>query len=150
MRRPRLDRSSAAGNSLVGTLLALGLLLAMVTGGIALMVSTEGRTEPVAEIRLGPIAFEPCPAMVTQASADATTLRCAGVPVLNTGQAQGLARCMLFDGARGSATFDTNGTHVGSIEVAPGTTEELLVRIEGEQNPTLPVAECSSVPLLAG
>ena len=148
MTRPRLDPSSPAGNSLVGTLLALGLLLAMVTGGIALMVSTESQTEPAAEIRLGAVAFQPCPARITQASADGT-VHCAGLPVLNAGQAQGLARCTLFDGARGTAVFDTNGTHIGSIELAPGQTDELLVRIEGAQKPTLPIAECTSVPLLA-
>ncbi len=146
MPRPRLDRSSDAGNSLVGTLLGLGLLLAMVTGGIALMVSTESQPEPAAAIRLGPIAFQPCPARITQAGAEGT-VHCAGLPVLNTGQAQGLAHCTLFDGTRGTAVFDTNGTHVGSIELAPGQTDELLVRIEGAEKPTLPIAECASVPL---
>jgi hypothetical protein len=148
MPRPRLDRSSHAGNSLIGTLLALGLLLAMVTGGIALVVSTESQTVPGAEIRIGPVAFQPCPTRITKASADGT-VRCAGLPVLNSGQAQGLAHCTLFDGTSGTAVFDTNGTHVGSIELAPGQTDELLVRIEGAKKPTLPIAECSSVPLLA-
>jgi hypothetical protein len=68
--------------------------------------------------------------------------------VLNSGEAQGLAHCTLFDGTSGTAVFD-NGTHVGSIELAPGQTDELLVRIEGAKKPTLPIAECSSVPLLA-
>jgi hypothetical protein len=145
MPRPRLDRSSDAGNSLVGTLLALGLLLAMVTGGIALLVSTESRTVPTAEIRLGAIAFQPCPARITKVAEDGT-VHCAGLPVLNSGQAQGLARCSLFDGTHGIAVFDTNGTHVGSIELAPGQTDELLMRIEGAQKPTLPIAECASVP----
>ena len=148
MSRPRLDRRSDAGNSLVGTLLALGLLVAMVTGGIALMVSTQSQAVSAAEIRIGPVAFQPCPTRITKASADGT-VRCAGLPVLNSGQAQGLAHCMLFDGTSGTAVFDTNGTHVGSIELAPGQTDELLVRIEGAKKPTLPIAECSSVPLLA-
>ena len=148
MPRPRLDRRSDAGNSLAGTLLALGLLVAMVTGGIALMVSTESQTVSAAEIRIGPIALQPCPDRISKA-ADDGTVHCAGLPVLNSGQAQGLAHCTLFDGTSGTAVFDTNGTHVGSIELAPGQTDELLVRIEGAKNPTLPIAECSSVPLLA-
>ena len=76
-------------------------------------------------------------------------MHCAGLPVLNSGEAQGLARCTLFDGTRGTAVFDTNGTHVGSIELAAGQTDELLVRIEGAAKPTLPIAECAAVPLLA-
>jgi hypothetical protein len=148
MPRLPIDRRSDAGNSLVGTLLALGLLLAMVAGGIALMVSTESQTVAAAEIRIGPIATRPCPDRITKASPDGT-VHCAGLPVLNSGQAQGLAHCMLFDGTSGTAVFDTNGTHVGSIELAPGQTDELLVRIEGAKKPTLPIAECNSVPLLA-
>lgn len=147
MSRPRLDRRSDAGNSLVGTLLALGLLVAMVTGGIALMVSTESQTVAAAEIRIGPIAPRPCPKSSTHAADDAT-VHCAGLPVLNSGEAKGLAHCSLFDGTNGIAVFD-NGTHVGSIELAPGQTDELLVWIEGAKKPTLPIAECSSDPLLA-
>jgi hypothetical protein len=148
MSRPHLDRRSDAGNSLVGTLLGLGLLVAMVAGGIALMVSTESRTVAAAEIRIGPIASRPCPDRITEASPDGT-VHCAGLPVLNSGQAQGLAHCSLFDGTHGIAVFDTNGTHVGTIELAPGQTDEMLILIEGAQKPTLPIAECSSVPLLA-
>jgi len=147
MPRPPLDRRSFAGNSLVGTLLALGLLVAMVTGGVALVVSTESRTVAAAEIRIGPIAPRPCPKSSPHA-ADDPTVHCAGLPVLNSGEAQGLAHCILYDGTSGTAVFD-NGTHVGSIELAPGQTDELLVRIEGTKKPTLPIAECSSVPLLA-
>jgi hypothetical protein len=147
MRRPPLDRSSAAGDSLVGTLLALGLLLAMVTTGVALMASTQGRPGTAAEIRIGPIVFEPCPPAPN--SQDATALRCAGVPVLNSGGTDGLARCTLTDGARGVAVFDGNGAHVSSIELAAGATGSLLIRIEGAQKPTLPIVECASVPLLA-
>ena len=148
MPRPRLHRSSDAGNSLVGTLLGLGLLLAMVAGGIALMVSTESQTVAAAEIRIGPIAPRPCPDKTTKAASPDDTVHCAGLPVLNSGEAQGLAHCTLFDGTSGTAVFD-NGTHVGSIELAPGQTDELLVWIEGAKKPTLPIAECSSVPLLA-
>ena len=148
MSRPRLDRRSDAGNSLVGTLLALGLLVAMVTGGIALMVSTQSQAVSAAEIRIGPIAPRPCPKSPTHADDDDDTVHCAGLPVLNSGQAQGLAHCTLFDGTSGTAVFD-NGTHVGSVELAPGQTDELLIRIEGAKKPTLPIAECSSVPLLA-
>ena len=147
MRRPPLDRSSAAGDSLVGTLLALGLLLAMVTTGVALMASTQGRPGPAAEIRISTIAFEPCPPAPN--SQHAATLRCAGVPVLNSGGTGGLARCTLTDGARGVAVFDGNGTHVSSTELAPGATDLLIIRIEGAQRPTLPIVECTSVPLLA-
>ena len=144
MPRPPLDRRSDAGNSLVGTLLALGLLLAMVAAGIALMASTQGRPEPVAEMRMAPIAFARCPASVTDPSGKDTTLRCAQVSVLNTGQAAGLARCMLFDGARGTATFELTGTHVDSFDLAPGATQELLVRIDDDKDPTLPVVECGA------
>jgi hypothetical protein len=148
MRRPQLDRSSAAGDSLVGTLLALGLLLAMVTTGVALMASTQGRPETAAQIRIGTIAFQPCPTAVTDAAQDAATLRCAGVSVSNSGEADGLARCSLLDGARGVAIFDGNGTHVTSVVMSPGATNELLVRIEGAHDPTLPMVECTTVPLL--
>ena len=147
MPRPRLDRSSDAGNSLVGTLLGLGVLLAMVTAGIALMASTQGRPEPVADIRMAPIAFAPCPASVADPSAHAATVRCARVPVLNTGQAAGLARCMLFDGTRGTATFELTGTHVDSFDLAPGATQALLVRIDDDKDPTLPVVQCGAAPL---
>jgi hypothetical protein len=148
MSRSPLDRRSDAGNSLVGTLLPLALLVAMVTGGIALMVSTESHTPPpAAEIRIGPIALQECP---TRAHAGADgTVHCAGLPVLNSGQAKGLAHCTLFDGTSGTAVFDMSGTQVGSIALAPGQTDELLIRIEGAKKPTLPIAECSSVPLLA-
>ena len=146
MPRSPLDRRSDAGNSLVGTLLALGLLLAMVTAGIALMATTQGRPEP-AEIRMASIAFAPCPASVTDTAGKAATLRCALVPVLNTGEAAGLARCMLFDGTRGTATFEVTGTHVDSFDLAPGPPQELLVLIEDDKNPTLPVVECGSAPL---
>jgi hypothetical protein len=148
MPRPRLDRHSDAGNSLVGTLLPLALLLAMVTGGIALMVSTESHTPPpAAEIRIGPIAPQECPTR-TDARADGT-VHCAGLPVLNSGLAEGLAHCTLFDGTSGTAVFDMSGTQVGSIALAPGQTDELLIRIEDAKKPTLPMAKCSSVPLLA-
>ena len=148
MSRSPLDRRSDAGNSLVGTLLPLALLVAMVTGGIALMVSTESHTPPpAAEIRIGPIALQECPTRM-HAGADGT-VHCAGLPVLNSGQAQGLAHCTLFDGTSGTAVFDMSGTQVGSIALAPGQTDELLIRIEGAKKPTLPIAECSSVPLLA-
>src|SRR4051812_48700569 len=105
MPRPRLDRRSHAGNSLVGTLLPLALLVAMATGGIALMVSTESHTPPpAAEIRIGPIALQECPTRMN-AGAD-RTVHCAGLPVLNSGQAQGVAHCTLFDGTSGTAVFD--------------------------------------------
>jgi hypothetical protein len=146
MRAPLVERVTPVAGSMVGTLLALGLLLAMVTAGIALVASTEGRPDTTAEIRYRDPAFQPCPASLRRTTPDPATLRCASVPVTNEGLGEGIARCLLTDGVRGEARFGLEGIHIHTVELAPGATEELLVRIEGAREPSLPLVTCTSEP----
>ena len=147
MRAPLVERATPVAGSMVGTLLALGLLLTMVTGGVALIASTEGRPDAVARIAYSDPTFQACPAALRQSTPDPAALRCANVSVVNEGTTEGIARCLLTDGVKGEARFGLEGLHVFSVEMAPGATEELLVRIEGARTPSLPLVRCTSEPL---
>jgi hypothetical protein len=150
MGRPARSPASPTGDSLVGTLLGLGLLLVMVAVAVALLSTTQGRVVPVAEIRTGPATTTPCPPEVQDQQGASTSRTCMNLAVRNLGQAAGLATCTIADLTPGVvARFAVNDAHVYSTNVEPGATEELLVRIDGDGETATPlVVDCrGSAPL---
>jgi hypothetical protein len=126
MERPA---SPIAGQSLVGTLIAAGVLLAMITAGFTLMAATRAVHESVAMLSADPLAARRCPDDV-RAGAEGRT--CAVLTVHNVGDAQGTARCEVVDVPVGaSAVFAGNGIHVFSTDIAGGDVEQLLITIDG-------------------
>lgn len=141
---PSRSPGSPTGDSLVGTLLGLGLLLVMIAAGIALVSTTQARVVPVAEIRTGPATTTPCPPEVRDQDGASSTRTCMNLAVQNLGQAAGVATCTISDLTPGVvARFAVNGAHTYSTNVEPGATEELLVRMDGAgENATPLVVDC--------
>jgi hypothetical protein len=148
-----MDRSfasptSPAGDSLVGTLLGLGLLLVLVAVGVALLSSTQARVAPVAEIRTGPATTTECPPEILDQQGASTGRTCMNLTVQNVGRAAGLATCTIADLTPGVvARFAVSDGHVYSTNVEPGATEQLLVRIDGDGTAATPlVVDCRAAP----
>ena len=132
MDRPSPSLSSATGASLVGTLVAVGMLLIMITVGLTLMASTESSDVAAAELMAEPLQSLPCPAEVRLEAEIPSERACMSLVVRNVGEADGLARCELTGQLAGTeARFDANDVHVYTSEIGSGDTQELLVRIDG-------------------
>jgi hypothetical protein len=144
MDRPSPSPASPTGESLVGTLLRLGLLLVMIAAGVAMLGATRARVEPVAEIRAGLVSTTPCPAEVRDQEGASPTRTCMNLAVQNRGRAAGLATCTISDLTPGAvALFAANDAHVYTTNVEPGATEELLVRVDGTGEDATPlVVDC--------
>jgi hypothetical protein len=144
MDRPSPSPASPTGESLVGTLLRLGLLLVMIAAGVAMLGATRARVEPVAEIRAGLVSTTPCPAEVRDQEGASPTRTCMNLAVQNRGRAAGLATCTISDLTPGAvARFAANDAHVYTTNVEPGATEELLVRVDGTGEDATPlVVDC--------
>lgn len=140
--------SSSTGDSLVGTLLGLGLLLVMVAAGIALVGSTQARVVLVAEIRAGLVTTTPCPPEVLDEVGASPARTCVHLAVQNRGEAAGVATCTITDLTPGVVSrFAINGAHIYSTNVEAGATEELLVRIDGAGEKAAPlVVDCGAAP----
>ena len=137
MNRPSPSLTSATGASLVGTLLAVGLLLIMMTVGVTLLASTEARNVPLAELQAEPLQALACPAEVRLAAEIPSERSCMSLVVRNVGDAEGLARCELTGQPAGTeARFDANSVHVYTSRIGAGNTEELLVRVDGSGGDT--------------
>ena len=137
MHRPSPSLGSATGASLVGTLLAVGALLIMVTVGLTLMASTQSRDLAAAELLAEPLQSLPCPTGVRLEAEIPSERACMSLLVRNVGEADGLARCELTGQLAGTeARFDANDVHVYTSEIGPGDTEELLVRVDGRRGAT--------------
>jgi hypothetical protein len=144
MDRPSPSPASPTGESLVGTLLRLGLLLVMIAAGVAILGATQPRAVPVAEIRAGLVSTTPCPAEVRDEEGASPTRTCMNLAVQNRGRAAGLATCTISDLTPGAvALFAANDAHVYTTNVEPGATEELLVRVDGTGEDATPlVVDC--------
>ena len=140
MPRSRLDRSSDAGNSLVGTLLALGLLLAMVTGGHRAMATTEGRPEPAAR---SASAGDRLPAVPGEdhgrAGAEGGTVHCAGLAGAERRPGPRDSRTARCSTARAAPPCSsTNGTHVGQHRTGAGTDRRVARADRGRRGADVP------------
>lgn len=132
MDRPSPSPGSVAGQSLVGTLLALGLLLAMITTGLTLMAATEARHVPVAELRVDPLVARRCPSDVLDEDGASGKRACFTLSVHNVGAAEGVAECKLIGVPAGTeAKFHANHVHVYSPTIAAGGVASLLVHVDG-------------------
>ncbi len=143
MDRPSPSPGSVAGQSLVGTLLALGLLLAMVTTGLTLMAATEARHVPVAELRVDPLAERRCPPDVLDEDGASSKRACLTLTVHNVGTAEALARCEIIGVPSGAeARFHANHVHVYAPTIAAGAVASLLVHVDGagKDAPTMAAA----------
>jgi hypothetical protein len=147
MEHPSPSPTSPTGESLVGTLVRLGLLLVMIAAGVALLGSTQARVMPVAEISAGLVSSTPCPAEVRDQEGASPTRTCMNLAVQNRGRAAGLATCSISDLTPGAvALFAANDAHVYTTKVEPGATEELLVRVDGGGETATPlVVDCGVV-----
>lgn len=147
MRLPSRSPASPTGDSLVGTLLGLGLLLVMIAAGIALLSSTQGRDVPAAEIRTGPSTTTPCPVEVLDEVGASPTRTCMNLAVENLGGAAALVTCTIADLTPGVvARFAVSGGNTYRTNVEPGATEELLVRIDGAGERAAPLGvDCGVV-----
>ncbi len=130
MQRPSLSLGSAAGQSLVGTLIGAGLLLAMITTGLTLMAATDARHVPAALLRAESPAARPCPAAVLDDAKVPSERACLSLVVHNDGDATGTATCTITEAPPGTV-FQVNGVHVYSTDVEAGAAEPLLVRVDG-------------------
>ncbi|MBA3691195.1 MAG: hypothetical protein H0W82_07265 [Actinobacteria bacterium] len=144
---PSLAPTSATGDSLVGTLLGLGLMLVMVAAGVALVTGTQALVVPIARIQTGPATSTPCPPTVRDEQGASETRTCMNLVVQNLGDAAGTASCTISDLTPGvESRFAANGAHITSTNVQPGATEELLVRIDGAGDSASPlVVDCGAV-----
>jgi hypothetical protein len=132
MDRPFPSPGSVAGQSLVGTLLALGLLLAMITTGLTLMAATEARHVPVAELQVDPLVERRCPVDVLAEDGASSKRVCLTLNVQNVGAVEALTRCEITGVPSGmEARFHANHVHVYSPRIAAGAAESLLVHIDG-------------------
>ena len=148
MDRPSPSPGSVAGQSLVGTLLALGLLLAMVTTGLTLMAATEARHVPAAELRIDPLAERRCPPDVLDEDGASSKRACLTLTVHNVGAAEGVAECELIGVPAGAeARFHTNHVHVYAPTIAAGEVASLLVHVDGAGKDAL--AMDATCPLVA-
>jgi hypothetical protein len=147
MESPSPSPASQTGESLVGTLLRLGLLLVMIAAGVAMLSTTQARVVPVAEIRTGLVSTTPCPAEVRDREGASPTRTCMNLAVQNRGRAAGLATCTISDLTPGAvALFAANDAHIYTTNVEPGATEELLVQVDGGgENATPLVVDCGAV-----
>jgi hypothetical protein len=147
MALPSRSPASPTGDSLVGTLLGLGLLLVMIAAGVALISTTQAQVVPVAEIRTGSVTTTPCPPEVSDEQGASPTRTCMNLAVENLGQAAGLATCTISDLVPDVvARFAANDAHVYSTNVEAGATEELLVRLDGAgETPAPLVVDCRAV-----
>ena len=148
MDRPSPSPGSVAGQSLVGTLLALGLLLAMITTGLTLMAATEARHVPAAELRIDPLVERRCPPDVLDEDGASSRRTCLTMTVHNDGTAEALTRCEITDVPSGAeARFHANHVHVYSPRIAAGGLAPLLIHVDGigKDAPTIG-ATCDVVP----
>ena len=133
MDRPSPSSGSAAGQSLVGTLLAFGLLLAMITAGVTLATATEARFAPTADLRTGthPLATD-CPRAVLHEAEHPAERSCVALTLANVGDSEGTAHCQITDVPDGAeARFVENGISVLSLTIADHATKKLLIRVDG-------------------
>ena len=132
MDRPSPSPGSSAGQSLVGTLLAIGALLAMVTTGFTLAAATEARVVPAARIAPALLEQRECPARVLDDAEDPSSRTCHSLTVVNEGDAAGVVTCTISAAPEGAtARFDANGVHVYSFEIDANETRTPLIRVDG-------------------
>ena len=129
MQRPSPSLGSAAGQSLVGTLIGAGLLLAMITTGLTLMAATDARHVPAALLRAESPAARPCPTAVLDDAKVPSERACLSLVVHNDGDATGTATCTITEAPPGTV-FQVNGVHVYSTDVEAGAAVPLLVRVD--------------------
>jgi hypothetical protein len=131
MDRP-LSPASSAGRSLVGTLLAVGLLLAMITTGLTLMAATEARHVPTARFPAAELERQRCPDDVRTAADVPSNRTCMTLTVHNAGDADGTARCEISDEPAGAeARFAANDVHIYSTAIDAGDTRRLPIYVDG-------------------
>jgi hypothetical protein len=148
MDRPSPSPGSTAGHSLVGTLIAFGLLLGMIMLGLSLAAATEARYIPSAKLSGDALEARRCPANVLEDAPNASKRTCMTLTVHNDGDAAGTATCRIIDEpANAEARFE-NGFSVYSIEIPAGSVDPLLIRVDGGgKNATAGVATtCDLVP----
>jgi hypothetical protein len=142
MQRPSPSLGSAAGQSLVGTLIGAGLLLAMITTGVTLVAATDARHVPAAHLRVDSPVARPCPSAVLDDAKVASERACLTLVVHNDGDATGTATCTISD-APPATVFQANGIHVFSTEVEAGAAEPLLIRVDGAGRHPSAAASCA-------
>ena len=130
MQRPSPSLGSAAGQSLVGTLIGAGLLLAMITTGITLVAATDARHVPAAQLRADSPVSRHCPSAVLEDAEVPSKRACLTLVVHNDGDATGTATCTISEAPPGTV-FQANGIHVFSTEVEAGAAEPLLIHVDG-------------------
>ena len=149
---PPMDRSpspaSTAGQSMVGTLLAIGLLLAMITAGLTLMAATEARHVPKADLLVQPLESRRCPDDVRSEAEVPSDRSCFTLAVENVGDARALARCEITAQPSGAEVrFAANDLSVYSPGVAAGDIDPLLITVDGGGRDADAIGgECRLVP----
>lgn len=148
MDQPSPSPGSTVGHSLVGTLIAVGLFLVMVTVGISLMTATEAQHVPAAELQLDEIEARECPADVRAEAEIPAARACMNLTLHNVGDAEGIARCEITGEPAGAeARFEASGFHVNSTEIPGGGVRPLLIRVDGAGKAADQIAvTCDLVP----
>jgi hypothetical protein len=151
MARPSPSPGSTAGQSLVGTLLAIGALLAMVTTGFTLAAATEARFVLTARVAAPELEQRDCPAHVLQETEDPSSRTCHVLTVVNDGDAAGVVRCEITDAPEDSiARFDHNGVSVYSFDIDAHETRTPLIRVDdGGAHAAGLAGTCTLVPIPA-
>ena len=135
MELPAHPVTSAARASLIGTLLAVGLMLAMLTAGVTLIATTQSEIVPTAHISAGLLHGASCPASLRHESArhdhgSAPSRFCQSLAVENRGSAAGLAVCTIGEIRGIEPRFIANGSSVYSAEIGAHSTENFLLRVD--------------------
>jgi hypothetical protein len=141
----RSDRDAGAGGILGITILLL-LVAAGLTGGV--LVSTL-HAVPVSgpQIRQGDLVGARCPADLAVAEGQGAD-PCRRLEVVNTGQREGTAMCILINDNRGAdLRFADNLSFHHSITLGPGQTGHLMTFMDGtpSQHDSM-VASCGVPP----
>jgi hypothetical protein len=148
MDRPSPSPGSTAGQSLVGTLIAFGLLLGMIMLGVSLAAATEARYTPTASLTSDLVAEKDCPANVLDEAPNPARRTCMTLTVVNDGDSSGTARCEITkEPSDAEARFNADGFSVYSFEIAAGAVEPLLIRVDGGGKRATELAgSCDLVP----
>jgi hypothetical protein len=132
-RASTLTGREAGAAGLLGVAVLGMLLVAGLAGGV--LVSTV-HAPPVRSAQIEEDTLEPldCPTEVAAAASEGPR-SCRRLEVVNTGQAEGTAMCVLVNDAGGAtARFADNRTFHHVITVGAGETGNLLVTVDGEQS----------------
>jgi hypothetical protein len=128
----RTFRDREAGAAGLLGVAVLGLLVVTGLAGSVLVSTMHARAVPGPQIQEGRLLAFSCPADVIAGAPEGQVRSCRRLEVVNTGQGEGTAMCVLINDTRGAtARFADNQSFHHALDLAPGQTGNLLVTVDG-------------------